>query len=180
MSFHPVMPYGTEQWHRSRRVTLPEGPEFSYTAENRQRFEEAQRWFHTIFDPTTGSKDPAPARFWKLRPFYEAMQANSIETLHQELAPAGVQVTVAMPGFFRTRLMEHARAPAYLRAAAGRLMDRSDMAADAVAGEILALRLLSLHNTYFYAELVRQAREAIVLGRFEHWRSSALSRARSV
>ena len=40
MSFHPVMPYGTEQWHRSRRVTLPEGPEFSYTAENRQRFEE--------------------------------------------------------------------------------------------------------------------------------------------
>ena len=60
------------------------------------------------------------------------------ETLHQELAPAGVQVTVAMPGFFRTRLMEHARAPAYLRAAAGRLMDRSDMAADAVAGEILA------------------------------------------
>ena len=40
MSFHPVMPYGTEQWHRSRRVTLPEGPEFSYTTENRQRFEE--------------------------------------------------------------------------------------------------------------------------------------------
>ncbi|WP_437713631.1 neuraminidase-like domain-containing protein [Sorangium sp. So ce448] len=50
-----------------------------------QRFEEAQRWFHTIFDPTTGSKDPVPARFWKLRPFYEAMQANSIETLHQEI-----------------------------------------------------------------------------------------------
>jgi NAD(P)-dependent dehydrogenase (short-subunit alcohol dehydrogenase family) len=60
------------------------------------------------------------------------------ETLHQELAPAGVQVAVAMPGFFRTRLMEHARAPAYLRAAADRLMDRSGMAADAVAGEILA------------------------------------------
>jgi queuine tRNA-ribosyltransferase len=49
-----------------------------------------------------------------------------------------------------------------------------------VAGEILALRLLSLHNTYFYAELVRQAREAIVLGCFERWRSSALSYARSV
>jgi NADH-quinone oxidoreductase subunit F len=40
MSFHPVMPYGTEEWHRSRRVTLPEGPEFEYTAENRKRFEE--------------------------------------------------------------------------------------------------------------------------------------------
>jgi len=40
MSFHPAMPYGTEQWHRSQRATLPEGPEFQYTAENRARFEE--------------------------------------------------------------------------------------------------------------------------------------------
>jgi NADH-quinone oxidoreductase subunit F len=39
MSFHPVMPYGTEQWHRSQRRTLPEGPDFQFTAENRQRFE---------------------------------------------------------------------------------------------------------------------------------------------
>ena len=40
MSFHPTMPYGTENWHRSMRVTLPEGPEFSYTQENRANFEE--------------------------------------------------------------------------------------------------------------------------------------------
>jgi NADH-quinone oxidoreductase subunit F len=39
MSFHPTMPYGTEQWHRSQRVTLPEGPEFRFTAENRAAFE---------------------------------------------------------------------------------------------------------------------------------------------
>ena len=60
------------------------------------------------------------------------------ETLHQELAPSGVQVSVAMPGFFRTRLMEHARAPEDLRAAAGRLMDQSRTNATAVAREILA------------------------------------------
>jgi NADH-quinone oxidoreductase subunit F len=40
MSFHPPMPYGTEQWHRSQRATLAEGPEFAYTAENRKQFEE--------------------------------------------------------------------------------------------------------------------------------------------
>ena len=40
MSFHPVMPYGTDEWHRSQRVTLPEGPEFAYTPERRQQFEE--------------------------------------------------------------------------------------------------------------------------------------------
>ena len=60
------------------------------------------------------------------------------ETLHHELAADGVQVAVAMPGFFRTRLMEHARAPADARAFAERLMDRSSMAASDVAGEILA------------------------------------------
>jgi NADH-quinone oxidoreductase subunit F len=40
MSFHPTMPYGTEQHHRSMRATLPEGPEFTYSADNRARFEE--------------------------------------------------------------------------------------------------------------------------------------------
>ena len=39
MSFHPAMPYGTDAWHRSRRVTLPEGPEFAFTSENRAAFE---------------------------------------------------------------------------------------------------------------------------------------------
>jgi short-subunit dehydrogenase len=60
------------------------------------------------------------------------------ETLHHELVADGVQVAVAMPGFFRTRLMEHARAPADARAFAERLMDRSNMTAGDVAGEILA------------------------------------------
>lgn len=39
MSFHPVMPYGTEQWHRSQRKTLPEGPDFQFTSERRTEFE---------------------------------------------------------------------------------------------------------------------------------------------
>ncbi|TNH27808.1 insecticidal toxin protein [Micromonospora orduensis] len=33
------------------------------------RYEEAQRWFHYIFDPTDDSDDPAPERFWKVQPF---------------------------------------------------------------------------------------------------------------
>jgi short-subunit dehydrogenase len=60
------------------------------------------------------------------------------ETLHQELAADGVHVAVALPGFFRTRLMEHARAPADARAFAERLMDRSSMAASGIAREVLA------------------------------------------
>lgn len=59
------------------------------------------------------------------------------ETMLQELAEHRIQVTAAMPGFFRTRLMEHARAPADARGFAEKMMQRSNLEADAVAREIL-------------------------------------------
>jgi queuine tRNA-ribosyltransferase len=44
-----------------------------------------------------------------------------------------------------------------------------------VAGEILAHRLLSLHNTYVYAQLVAGARQAIVQRRFDVWSQQQLA-----
>jgi hypothetical protein len=35
------------------------------------RHEEAQRWFHYIFDPTTDVSAPAPQRYWRFAPFHE-------------------------------------------------------------------------------------------------------------
>ncbi len=34
-----------------------------------KRFEDAQRWFHFIFDPTDDSDGATPDRFWKVKPF---------------------------------------------------------------------------------------------------------------
>lgn len=71
---------------------------------------------------------------------YNASKAAVIalsETLAQEHAAQGVQVTVAMPGFFRTRLLEGARAPARALATARKIMHASNLEADAVAREIL-------------------------------------------
>jgi queuine tRNA-ribosyltransferase len=45
-----------------------------------------------------------------------------------------------------------------------------------VAGEILSLRLLSLHNLHFYGELVAGARAAIERGAFATWAAEVLSR----
>jgi short-subunit dehydrogenase len=59
------------------------------------------------------------------------------ETLFQEMAEHGVHVAAAMPGFFRTRLMEHARAPADARGFAQKMMQKSNLEADAVAREIV-------------------------------------------
>ncbi|MCG8475658.1 MAG: neuraminidase-like domain-containing protein [Cytophagales bacterium] len=36
-----------------------------------QRFEEAMRWFHYIFDPTNIEELPTPQRYWVTKPFYE-------------------------------------------------------------------------------------------------------------
>lgn len=55
-----------------------------------QRFEEAQRWLHFVFDPTDASDPVGPRRFWRTRPFYEEsqadVQAERIETIVRELA----------------------------------------------------------------------------------------------
>jgi NADH-quinone oxidoreductase subunit E len=40
MSFHPQMPYGTPQWHKSERKLAEEGPPFQFTAERRAVLEE--------------------------------------------------------------------------------------------------------------------------------------------
>ena len=59
------------------------------------------------------------------------------ETLFPEVAEHGVHVAVAMTGYFRTRLMEHARAPADARGFAQKMMNQSDLEADVVAAEIV-------------------------------------------
>jgi len=48
-----------------------------------------------------------------------------------------------------------------------------------IAGEILAHRLLSLHNTYVYLDLVRRARQAICEGRFDVWQQQELAVVRA-
>ncbi|HUH40868.1 MAG TPA: tRNA-guanine transglycosylase, partial [Castellaniella sp.] len=49
------------------------------------------------------------------------------------------------------------------------------------AGEISGSRLNTLHNLYFYLDLMREIREAIEQGRFESWRAAfARDRARGI
>ena len=41
------------------------------------RFEEAQKWYHLIFDPTIGSKDKGTLKYWKIKPFRELFDNNT-------------------------------------------------------------------------------------------------------
>ena len=55
-----------------------------------QRFDDAQRWFHTIFDPTDRTALSAPGRYWRTKPFFETTaedyQRQRIEDLLRRLA----------------------------------------------------------------------------------------------
>jgi hypothetical protein len=55
-----------------------------------QRFEEAQRWFHLIFDPTTNDPSPDPIRYWRFKPFRE--EEPSIDKLLEDLAKGNLSL----------------------------------------------------------------------------------------
>ena len=47
-----------------------------------------------------------------------------------------------------------------------------------VSGEILGLRLNTIHNLHYYLDLMRQARQAIEAGGFLAWKDATLARMR--
>lgn len=48
---------------------------------NNQRFAEAQKWYHYIFDPTDVSSDLYPKGYWKIKPFYKNDIGEAIQKL---------------------------------------------------------------------------------------------------
>jgi hypothetical protein len=46
-----------------------------------QKFQDAQNWFHYVFNPTDNSSGPTPQRFWKVKPF----QYTDVEMIEQIL-----------------------------------------------------------------------------------------------
>jgi hypothetical protein len=69
-----------------------------------QRFDEAQQWFHYIFDPTDRSSADVPQRYWRTKPFYlrtrDEYQQEHIANLMLTLALGGNPdaIDTAMPG----------------------------------------------------------------------------------
>jgi hypothetical protein len=64
-------PYAAYNWEIFFHVPLLIATRLSQN----QRFEDAQRWFHYMFDPTNRSDDEDPLRFWKIKPFYRQPDA---------------------------------------------------------------------------------------------------------
>ena len=85
VTFEPGDAYALYNWELFFHAPLLIATQLSAN----QRYEDAQRWFHTIFDPTTHAKDPAPKRFWKVRPFHDNEEYARAQDLMALLSYAG-------------------------------------------------------------------------------------------
>jgi hypothetical protein len=65
LDFSPSGGYSVYNWEVFYHVPFTIAVQLS----KNQRYAEAQRWFHYIFDPSDNGSGEAPQRFWKVRPF---------------------------------------------------------------------------------------------------------------
>jgi hypothetical protein len=76
-------PYANYNWELIYHIPVMIAVHLS----NNQRFNEAQKWFHLVFDPTsTDTSVPPPLRFWKCLAFRNNPDVLSINSLLQLLA----------------------------------------------------------------------------------------------
>ncbi len=82
-------PYSLDNWELFFHAPLLIADRLS----KNQRFEEAQWWLKTMFDPTDTSSEPVPKRYWKTKPFSDAThddyQNQSIQYILWLLAAGG-------------------------------------------------------------------------------------------
>jgi hypothetical protein len=88
-----------------------------------QRFAEAQRWFHYIFDPTETEGD-APYRFWKIKPFHTYTQKQMEADMKQLLAgKAKAQILAWQEDPFNPHLLARFRRLAYMKTTVMKYLD---------------------------------------------------------
>ncbi|MBC1195384.1 toxin [Microcystis aeruginosa BLCCF158] len=85
-------PYANYNWELLFHIPLTIAVHLS----KNQRFAEAQRWFHFIFDPTcTDTSVPTPQRFWKFLAFRKADGAKQIDELLTLLSKPDAECSAA-------------------------------------------------------------------------------------
>jgi hypothetical protein len=110
--------YAVYNWELFYHIPLTIGMHLS----KNQRFEEAQRWFHYVFDPTDDSDGPTPERFWKVKPFQstdvklvEEILVNLCTQADQDLREATIKSIAAWKDApFRPHVIARYRQSAYM------------------------------------------------------------------
>lgn len=92
-----------------------------------QRFDEAMRWFHYIFDPTNTDSPDVPQRYWITRPFFEqnsdAYRQQRIEVLLKNIQQHRDELTAWKNNPFKPHLIARYRPVAYQKSVVMKYID---------------------------------------------------------
>jgi peptidoglycan hydrolase-like protein with peptidoglycan-binding domain len=92
-----------------------------------QRFEEALRWFHFIFDPTNTETTASPQRFWVTKPFFDQnsddYRKQRIEELLEDIGANLDQFRAWKNNPFKPHLIARYRPVAYQKAVVMKYLD---------------------------------------------------------
>ena len=95
-----------------------------------QRFEEAQKWFHYIFDPTAtdspeSAASPGTERFWRVLPFYKQALHGSqtLEDLFADAKALKAQISEWQANPFKPHVIARLRLVTYMKAVVMRYID---------------------------------------------------------
>jgi hypothetical protein len=137
VDFNPDGAYSQYNWELFFHAPLLQATQLSQN----QKFEEAQKWFHYIFDPTDlytapppGASTAFPYGFWKVKPFYEQTTEQSISDLialvdtnapgHQaEIQSFQQQVSVSQQNPFNPFAIARLRTTAFQKATVMKYLD---------------------------------------------------------
>lgn len=76
-AFDPRMPYALYNWEVFYHLPLAT----AYYLSKQHRFEEARKWFHYVFDPTSNEEGTGRKRFWRFLPFRNNNNTDSVSKL---------------------------------------------------------------------------------------------------
>lgn len=91
-----------------------------------QKFEEAQQWFHYIFDPTE-TEGEAPSRFWRIKPFFQFTDYSNIADIIKALNSDREEYTRQVENWerdpFNPHVIARLRIVAYMRMVVMKYLD---------------------------------------------------------
>ena len=91
LQFNLGMPYGSYNWEVFYHLPMA-AARFLAT---QQRYEEAQRWFACVFDPTSNDNEAGRQRYWRCLPLRHSNAPLSIQQLMRALADPGADPAAA-------------------------------------------------------------------------------------
>jgi 5-hydroxyisourate hydrolase-like protein (transthyretin family) len=79
-----------------------------------RRFEQAQRWYHFVFNPLQGvepGQPDGPARFWNAKPLYEQLHGGPIDVIKAVMSDEGLDAKPALVGSFLQSILAWVQDP---------------------------------------------------------------------